>query len=597
MVANDAHNISTADENVPLSAIFDVIGTHARDVVSTALEHRPAASEGARAALNAAVDNSGIAIKGFKKPSMARPGALNDLVLLELFDGNDKLASAILRVWAEASPEIVRIATDHLNDKGVPIVERGDHFHAVWPKHECLLEGNMLSVQHSGFNHYDIALMLSYLSGRFPEDEVFESDLFRQVLDQMNDLSPDAPEWVEAPLFISTMVEMVSVKTSERNSTLREEFDGMLDDIAERFKDELRYLDVDISGAREDVDAHPDLIEPARVLMNALESALEAYAEIRPQADTREEELRRADEREEHEGEIYRVVHTWEELIAAADEMEDADEQLTDGPDAPADITVREYEALADAQQELAAENARLAEANAVLEQNRGKLQAEKEALAAENVSLTQANDALQHATDKLRMEKEAESNENSRLKRELRESKQREEAWRGAPAPTRSEASDAEGIHSRIESVRNAIAAAESNFSGQLVIALNSRSKEDTPFQRPSEVYDALAWLAADYRRVRSNPAGADPDFDKMLKEACPGWSYVPHQSAVTIGMFKDWYYTTAGGVKYELTEHLGRGSSGNPQYTIRIAFAWDADLGQVVVGYIGHHQRNQGS
>ncbi len=81
------------------------------------------------------------------------------------------------------------------------------------------------------------------------------------------------------------------------------------------------------------------------------------------------------------------------------------------------------------------------------------------------------------------------------------------------------------------------------------------------------------------------------------MLKEACPGWSYIPHQSAVTIGMFKDWYYAFVNGNKYELGEHIGRGSSGNPQHTIRIAFAWDDHDKRVVVGYVGHHQRSQGS
>lgn len=595
MVSNDEHSIRP-DESVPLSAIFDVIGTQAPTVVSTALEHRPAASESARAALNAAIDNSGITIKGFKKASTARPGALSDLLLLELFDGNDKLAGAVLRVWAEANPEIVRIVTEHLDDNGVPIADRQDSFHEVWPKHQCLLEGNMLSVKHPEFERYDIALMLSYLSGRFPEDEVFESDLFKHVLDQMDDLPLDAPEWDEATLFISTVVEMISVKASERNSALREEFDDVLDGIAERFEDELRYLGVDLGWSREDTEAHLDLIEPAHALLSALESALEAYAGVRPQAATREEEFQRAGEREQREADIYKVIHTWEELMAAVDEAEATDEQSTDGPDAPADVTMHEYQALLEARQALAAENARLSEANSALEQNRGKLQAEKESLTAKNARLVDDNKTLQHANEKLRMEKEEESHENSRLKRELRESRQREEAWHGTPAPERQTLEEKES-GPPIESVRIAIARAKSNFPDQLLIAPNSRSNEDTPFQRPSEVYDALNWLANGYRRLRSNPTGVDPDFDKMLKEACPGWSYIPHQSAVTIGMFKDWYYTKTGGTKYELTEHLGKGNSGNPQHTIRIAFAWDADLQKVIVGYVGHHQRNQGS
>ncbi len=110
-------------------------------------------------------------------------------------------------------------------------------------------------------------------------------------------------------------------------------------------------------------------------------------------------------------------------------------------------------------------------------------------------------------------------------------------------------------------------------------------------------EDLSALAWLATDYHRVRSDGGGDTANLDKAIKEACPGWSYIPHQSAVTIGKFKDWYFTEVDGRKHELAEHVGRGSSGNPQHTIRIAFAWDNDAKKVIVGYVGHHQRSQRS
>ena len=37
--------------------------------------------------------------------------------------------------------------------------------------------------------------------------------------------------------------------------------------------------------------------------------------------------------------------------------------------------------------------------------------------------------------------------------------------------------------------------------FPGRLLIKLNSRSNEDTPFVNPTEVFDALAWLATAHR------------------------------------------------------------------------------------------------
>ncbi len=46
-----------------------------------------------------------------------------------------------------------------------------------------------------------------------------------------------------------------------------------------------------------------------------------------------------------------------------------------------------------------------------------------------------------------------------------------------------------------------------------------------------------------------------------------------------------------------YTLDEHIGKGTKGDPQYMIRIAFGWDEDIKKVVVGYIGRHQRTQAS
>ena len=41
----------------------------------------------------------------------------------------------------------------------------------------------------------------------------------------------------------------------------------------------------------------------------------------------------------------------------------------------------------------------------------------------------------------------------------------------------------------------------------------------------------------------------------------------------------------------------HVGKGTSFDPQNTIRIAFDWDEEEQRVVVGYIGRHQKNRRS
>ena len=108
--------------------------------------------------------------------------------------------------------------------------------------------------------------------------------------------------------------------------------------------------------------------------------------------------------------------------------------------------------------------------------------------------------------------------------------------------------------------------------------------------------MFDALAWLATAYHDRRANPGGS-PDFDRLLKESCPGWSYKSSQTEITREQFEEWYTTTWEGKSYVLNPHLGKGISYDPQNTIRIAFDWDDDRKRVVVGYIGMHQRNRKS
>ena len=147
------------------------------------------------------------------------------------------------------------------------------------------------------------------------------------------------------------------------------------------------------------------------------------------------------------------------------------------------------------------------------------------------------------------------------------------------------------------VASVSEAIAAARADFPGTLAIALNSASEEDSPFKRPNEVYTALEWLATGYSGIRLNPPGTDPEFERRLKEKCPGWFYSPKQSDTAKGMFKADYETTLESRTYTLDQHIGKGTKGDPQYMIRIAFDWDDDLKKVIVGYVGRHQRTQAS
>ena len=168
------------------------------------------------------------------------------------------------------------------------------------------------------------------------------------------------------------------------------------------------------------------------------------------------------------------------------------------------------------------------------------------------------------------------------------------EEGWRQAYVSARV-ASAVDEDEPPPASVREAVDRARKAFPDQLLFAPNSKSDKNSPFLRPDEVFDALAWLATDYQQLRSNPPGKPPPFDTLLKVSCPGWSYRPHQSALTRERFDEWYRTEVDGRSYDLGAHLAKGTNHDPQTTIRIAFAWDDERDRVIVGYLGRHQRNR--
>jgi hypothetical protein len=84
--------------------------------------------------------------------------------------------------------------------------------------------------------------------------------------------------------------------------------------------------------------------------------------------------------------------------------------------------------------------------------------------------------------------------------------------------------------------------------------------------------------------------------NFDQSIKEAC-GWWYKSDQGETTVSRYRKSYTARAYGKTYRLEEHIGKGTNFDARYTIRIAFDWDDDLRQVIIGYIGRHQQTDAS
>ncbi len=163
------------------------------------------------------------------------------------------------------------------------------------------------------------------------------------------------------------------------------------------------------------------------------------------------------------------------------------------------------------------------------------------------------------------------------------------------AEAPTEAErAADATAAARDTRTVGQVIDECNDRWAGKLAFALNSRSDRDYPYARPHEVERAFDWLATTYRDAMTDSRSVShQDLHLSLREAA-GWHFRPHQSATTVGRFREWYECSWNGSRRQVLSHIGRGDTkrmaGN---AIRIGFTWDREHELIVIGFIGQHQR----
>ena len=416
-----------------------------------------------------------------------------------------------------------------------------------------------------------------------------ESPTLLGWLDRLRELPHDAPEWDEVEEFTEAVYRIADEKATERDSLQSEALAELLSGIRADFDAELRYLGIDLSSWEQKVAEVPWSVSGTLTLAKELRDNLARYRPIRPQADSRDAEAARAVERLERESEILDIVQTWE--ISETPPQDPDDEPPADGPDAPAAVESPTEEQPAPSDDALDAVEPDPTVSKDEHEAALGeldRLRRQAESMRAENARLAQSSSDLES-------DKRALDDERSDLKGELSRSRAMEETWRRSYVDARAAGTDAPSEPTQPPAgVNEAVALAEQSFPDRLVFALNSKSDRNSQFQKPNEVFEALAWLATVYHERRTSP-GTRPDFDLLLRESCSGWSFKTGQTEVTTEQFDEWYSTTVDGKPYELGPHLGKGNSRDPKSTIRIAFAWDDERRRVIVGYIGRHQRNR--
>ena len=278
---------------------------------------------------------------------------------------------------------------------------------------------------------------------------------------------------------------------------------------------------------------------------------------MRPQAASRQEELERSAARRAAEDGILKLTAEWRERMARARQAQDA---ATAARRAEPAVEEEELPAGMPADADPAAVEA---------------LTAERDRLQAELHTLREENGRLRGSNEELRAESGRRDDETRKLNDLIVRSRRTEEQWRQAYVESR-KGRRPDDTPVRIDSVGEAVALAREAFPDRLLIKLNSRSNENTPFASPAEVYDALAWLAT---------AHCDGN-DHRIGDACSGWTCKTSQREESIAKYREWYETLADGKTWYLGAHIGKGTRRDPRHTIRIGFVRDEEGNRVIVG-----------
>ncbi len=560
----------------PMSAIMRLMPEEfCKSVVQKALQQRPKTPQTLRRSFDAALRRY-IQLNGFRDSSRAQVQQLLPAVLWEVDNGNDHLASLVLQAWDRSNKGTREHVARYLGTKNVAVEApdyKGRCFKAQWTEEEWQEHQDAYKAEHGDADGDEVALMLCLVSGRMPDvrdGSNIESVLFRGMLGTIEDTSCEAPDWLDAYAFADAVKRIANDKGAELVDTQTGALESQLGDVSGKFDDELKYLGIKVDGWFAQVEDRMDTLLDARHVIANLQERLEKYQPLRPQAPSRDEERMRAKQRVKAEDEVIEAADAWQQLMKRPRPEELAEERAEYEVEPPDDTVAKEdYDKVVAERDELHKEVGTLREDSARLTKK-----------------ADDAADARNHMSE-----------ENSELKRQLAESQENEQYWRHQFIDLKGHApaADDEPLPP-LAKVSEAIDRAQQQFPDELLISLNSKSRKNSTFEKADEVFEALAWLATEFRRMRPNP-GASPDFNKMIKEACPGWFYKPNQTETTMGQFSEWYRTTVEGKVYELANHIGKGNSFNPKSTIRIAFAWDGELNKVVVGFLGLHQKNRQS
>ncbi len=629
----------TDSQSVPVNAIFSlesIISPERRSaIVSRVLNGYSNLPVAARNTLRSTVNehvmpSSGGFRRGQAGRALGGSGFLLQEPVSQTVVSSAALASAVLQSWSESHSQLKEAVERHLTGRGLTTPGpnlQGKAFRGYWPVDQWEVEREAFAQTYNDdFDQDDVALMMCYVSGNFPKAAESEpgsgasgslNDVLSVSLSRLRELPATAPEWErQIPDYIASVSRLVEEKATQLRWT--EEFDSSIGDIRETYGELLEFFEFDThpwAGARVSQEADPNA---ALKLAATLKAQLAEYLPIHERAPSISEELKRGKRRGELQPAIIETLRTISALMTGYAGVPEPDlprpqtaapaitgrdarpvpetkvESVPLRPTPVAQTPVPDHQPV---QSQLAPQTpsttpAAVKPAPPVASRKKEhSINDDKfSVLQTENVRLRENDQALRSENQGLRDEVET-------LKTELFGSQEREDSWRMAYRAVMDGSHEEVGVPPPlVESVLDAVEMAKGRFRQELLFAPNSESNiEDNPFIDPLRAWEALEWLGTTYYASRMGRLRVT-DFNQSVKEAC-GWWYKSDQGETTVSRYEKSYTTRVDGKRYTLVEHIGKGTTFDARYTIRIAFDWDKDKRQVIVGYIGRHQQTDAS
>ncbi len=591
-----------------------------------------AARNGLRSAVNdEIIPTSGGFRKGQAGRVLERSGFLLQEQIVQTVATSDALAGAVLQCWAESHPSLREAVERHLTGRGLTtpgpnLSER--LFRGYWLMDQWEVERESFAQTYNDdFDLDDVSLMLCYVSGNFPltveagdaeGEEVTLNQAMSSALSSLRDLPATAPEWErQIPDFVASVSRLIEEKAAQLRWS--EDFDAILLEVRQNYGELLEFFEQDTDQwAAARVSEEADTTAALR-LAGELRSKLTGYHPIHERAPSFSEERERIQQRDALQPAILETLQQMAALMTGEipTQAPDADRISISGPptypekstllapatrelitDAPPQATKQptsESKSAPTSPTPGQAPSAQLATRKAATSVATADYPAES--TVAELEALQSENTGLRDNTTALRSENLNLRNEVETLRTELFSTQEREDSWRMAYRSAVDGSYEEIGVASPVvESVHDAVEMAKGRFRQEMLFSPNSESSvEDNPFTDPARVWEALQWLGTTYYASRMGRLRVT-DFNQSIKEAC-GWWYKSDQGETTVSRYEKSYTTRVDGKRYTLVEHIGKGTTFDARYTIRIAFDWDRDRRQVIVGYIGRHQQTDAS